>query len=567
MLNTSRSFSGIDKEPALLLTQARVIQHPGSPANDSVLLRGGRVIALGAEALARAAETRARSIRLDGATIMPGLIDTHPHLLHFAAEAEGVVQLNDAQDHPDILRRVAAAALAARPGSWVFTSPVGEPFYGRSASYRSLPERQLPDRYALDTVAPDVPVMIQAYAPAHPGVVVFNSAALASLDITEELPSDLGTVFAERGWNGDLTGRFYGEVQELYVGNPFWASVLERLPRASPDLASTTRRAVESAHRRGVTAIYEPHETSLEEVQIYRSLVDGGTRLRVSASPEFMHVELTDFESTFHEFGSQLRKAAQRNDDWIRVLGPSFSLHSDFAVPPRPTVSGGYAQGDPGTLAVRLRHFVAETAAAGLRGSVLSASTAQHDLLLETLAHTPGFRSPPSAPWIVQHFPVITPAQIAEFARLGIAGTTSPGFARGLPESMLKLDGSLGPQQEDLVPIGRFSAMGFPVAAGSDWGPRSPFAQIGLALAHAEEQSRHGSPAFSRAAALAMWTTLGSQVLAWPEVGSLAPGAYADAVILPEDPMSVSIEQLGRLEPLATLVDGEAMFDPHGLFA
>ena len=44
----------------------------------------------------------AREIDLDGATVLPGLIDTHPHLLHFggsdvlAADAEHVLEARPA---------------------------------------------------------------------------------------------------------------------------------------------------------------------------------------------------------------------------------------------------------------------------------------------------------------------------------------------------------------------------------------------------------------------------------------------------------------------------------------
>lgn len=551
----------------LLLTNGAVRVTPDAALTDAILLAEGRVAALGSPARAAAADTGARVVDLDGATVAPGLIDTHPHLLHFAAEADGVLSLADAADHAEILRRIGAAARSARPGEWVFTTPVGEPFYGVAASSRSLPERQLPDRAALDGVAREVPVMIQAYAPADPGVAVFNTAALTALGITEALPSDLGTVFAERGWDGTLTGRFYGEVQELYVDNPFWAELLTRIPRPSPELQNTTAAAIRAAHRRGITAIYEPHETTLAELAVFRALRQAGVRLRVAASPEYLDGASPDGIAALPAFVAAVADAARANDDWIRVLGPALSLHSAFSIPPRRLPSGGFAQGTPGTLPELLRTFTASVVAAGLRGSLLSASPSQHDLLVDVLQHTPGFASTPDAPWIVQHLPVVTPAQIQAFQGLGLAGTTSPGFARGLPEAMLGLSTSLGAERQDLLPLGRFVDAGFPVAAGSDWGPASPFAQMGLALAHAAAHHRDGAAPFSRADALAMWTTLGSRVLGWRELGRLTPGSSADLIVLPDDPLRIDPARLDTIAPLATLVGGAPVFDGGEVFS
>jgi predicted amidohydrolase YtcJ len=40
--------------------------------------------------------------------VLPGLIDTHPHLMHLGVLAEPLVDLNDAVDDTDIVTRVAA---------------------------------------------------------------------------------------------------------------------------------------------------------------------------------------------------------------------------------------------------------------------------------------------------------------------------------------------------------------------------------------------------------------------------------------------------------------------------
>jgi predicted amidohydrolase YtcJ len=75
-----------------------------------------------------------------GATILPGLVDTHPHLLHFGAFAEPLVDIADARSHDDIVTRIRVRAATTPPGEWIMTAPVGEPHYFIRRSWRDLAE-------------------------------------------------------------------------------------------------------------------------------------------------------------------------------------------------------------------------------------------------------------------------------------------------------------------------------------------------------------------------------------------------------------------------------------------
>ena len=53
---------------------------------DSILIQAGRVAAIGRHSdLLNLTDGATERWDLDGATVLPGLIDTHPHFLHFAA--------------------------------------------------------------------------------------------------------------------------------------------------------------------------------------------------------------------------------------------------------------------------------------------------------------------------------------------------------------------------------------------------------------------------------------------------------------------------------------------------
>jgi hypothetical protein len=125
----------------------------------AVAIDAGRIVAVGDEHSVRSRlASKAETVDLDGATVMPGLIDTHPHLMHFGALAEPLVDLADARSHQDIVDRIARWADNVSAGAWIMTTPVGEPHYFIRRSYRDLSEGELPDRSVLDRATPEHPV-------------------------------------------------------------------------------------------------------------------------------------------------------------------------------------------------------------------------------------------------------------------------------------------------------------------------------------------------------------------------------------------------------------------------
>ncbi len=73
----------------LVLANARVITCTGQDTiAESIAIRDGRVLAAGRAGAVRAqAGAGALVADLDGHAVIPGLIDTHPHLMHFGAIA------------------------------------------------------------------------------------------------------------------------------------------------------------------------------------------------------------------------------------------------------------------------------------------------------------------------------------------------------------------------------------------------------------------------------------------------------------------------------------------------
>ncbi len=94
-----------------------------TPPQEVLVVRDGRVAGVGdAGGMTRLAGQGARCVSVRGATIMPGLIDTHPHLLHFGAFTEPLVDLSDARDHDEIVARIRRRAAETPAGEWIMTT-------------------------------------------------------------------------------------------------------------------------------------------------------------------------------------------------------------------------------------------------------------------------------------------------------------------------------------------------------------------------------------------------------------------------------------------------------------
>lgn len=130
----------------VLLGGRIITMDPALPDASAVAVRGDRIVAVGSDAdiLAMCAEGTSR-VDLRGRTVIPGLIDSHTHLELTAYSRHHWTDVRN-QSVPEILQRVKDLTTTP-PGGWI----VLQGTFGQI----------LPDRDALDEVAPDHPVAVR----------------------------------------------------------------------------------------------------------------------------------------------------------------------------------------------------------------------------------------------------------------------------------------------------------------------------------------------------------------------------------------------------------------------
>lgn len=150
--------------------------HPDAAA---VAIRGGKIVYVGSDEGALALRgNRTRVIDLNGATVLPGLVDSHTHFIELGAKLESV-------DLTHVTTEAEAVALVAERARSV---PKGEWIYGAGWDEGAWANRY-PDKEQLSVAVPDHPVVLRSL---HGFAIWTNQSALDAGKITKDSPVPTG---------------------------------------------------------------------------------------------------------------------------------------------------------------------------------------------------------------------------------------------------------------------------------------------------------------------------------------------------------------------------------------
>jgi predicted amidohydrolase YtcJ len=202
---------GLESQP--LLIEARLLTMEAltsAPTPGAVACAEGRIVAVGTvDDCERALSVGYRRIVAPEATLIPGFIDAHVHVLAAAAaEAGSDISPQTVSTIPELLEVVREVALSVAPGAWVRA-------YGFEETM--LAEGRAPTRDELDAVSLDRPVrLLQRSGHAE----VFNSSGLALLGLDESVSEPRGAIFGRFLDDGRLNGMLVGMKDVIEAAMP-----------------------------------------------------------------------------------------------------------------------------------------------------------------------------------------------------------------------------------------------------------------------------------------------------------------------------------------------------------
>lgn len=544
LLSVSLSLLAATPAPAQdvhLLTAARI--HTMDLAQPTVTAMAwgddGRVLATGDAAVLAARYPRARRVDAGDATVIPGLIDAHGH----------VMNLGDALMSADLVGTRSVAEVVARLQAFAATLPPDAWLIGRGWDQNLWPGQQFPTAADLDTAFPDRAVWLER-VDNHAGWA--NSVALRAVD------RDLGGKWQPDGGrilrvDGVATGVFIDAAAQL---------VQERVPApGDAQRAEALQRALAAAAANGLTGVHDMG-TRRDDLALMRRFADDGRlTLRITAYADGDREALDDLctQGLYAHPGGRLSMRGVK-------------LYADGALGSRGAALLADYSDEPGNRGLLVTQPEAFTAAArkARRCGVQVAGHAIGDrgnrLVLDTYAAVLGDDAGSDHRWRIEHAQVVASDDIARFAPLRVIASMQPTHATSdMPWAEARVGAA---RLQGAYAWQRFRDAGVHLALGSDFPVESPDPRLGL-LAAVTRQDREGMPAggwlpaqrLTAAQALQGFTV--DAAFAGrdeAEVGQLVAGRRADFVVLDADPLAVPGQSLDDLVVRSTWVDGKAVF-------
>jgi predicted amidohydrolase YtcJ len=502
----------------------------------AVALTGGRIAAVGtdAEVLATAGPG-AEVTDLQGATVIPGLIDNHNHFVRGTQHWRSEVRLDGVTTRAEVLARLADRAAALRHGEWLLT--LGGWHTDQFNGDRS--DLSLGD---LDAVTGEHPAFIQAgYSHAF-----INTALLTALGDVPGLVRD---------HDGRPTGRVNGGIVSLNA-------IAARFPEPAGDGTDGVRAAAAYCNSIGLTSVYDPGGVGVTD-SAYEHVAALAARDSLT-----LRVLTTLGDATNARTPEQAREMADRvrrsrpfqGDSWYDRVAVGEIYYAPFhwddpAVPPDPR------EEDVAAADEILR------AAAECGWPVQTHSVTGQGLDLVLGAYERAGRHRPVRPlrWCITHAEGITPAQLERARRLGVTLQVRSMSVIGGQEHAVSAHGAGAVRR--MPPLRVIADSGLAWGLGTDGTKAAqinPFVTLWWAVTG---RSLGGDVAvdedlvLSREEALIAHTRSNAWLMFQEGyTGAIRPGLRADLVVLDRDYLTVPLDDIRDIRPVATLVDGKLVY-------
>jgi predicted amidohydrolase YtcJ len=515
---------------------------PSRPQAEAVAIRGGRIVHVGSEESVQpfiGDETRVED--LGGQTVLPGLHDSHTHLIWSGTELEDV-SLYEATTVEELQTAIAARA-AAKPD---------EPWIRGSGWDVSIFEGKL-DKSQIDQVVSDRPVYISA-VDAHSAWV--NSASLAAAGITASTPDPPGGRI-ERDAGGAPTGILRESAMALV------SDLMPPYSQAQVDDGLTKAQAEASSY--GITSIVEA-ATEPWMLEGFQRFADrGALAVRVHAAvtvdPAKGAGQVDDIVALRERYASGMVQVSAAK------LFLDGTIESRTAYMIEPYADG--TNGAPNFTAAALAEMVLASDDAGLQLHAHAIGDGAVRQMLDALDALVAARGAADRRPVLAHLEVIDEDDLPRFGTHGVHAAFSPLWA--YPDTYITelTVPVIGPARSEwLYPIAAVRQGGGVVVAGSDWSVSSmdPFDAMEVALTRQAPEGEPG-PALTPQHRVTLQDILEAYTIngarasfVEAELGSIAEGKRADLVVIDRDPFAIEAADLSEVQVLRTLLDGREVY-------
>ena len=516
------------------------------PVVEAMWIKDGRIERLGtADEVRAAVGSDAEVVDLEGATLMPGFIESHTHPLATALLGTAIDVSGFRHDsRAEVMKTLREATDGFLPQPWILAFG-WDPIMVRDLDPPTLAE--------LDELSPDKPFLIltqmmhEAFA---------NSAALRESGITRDTPDPPGASFG-RDANGDLTGA----VLELNAIN----YLLRALPAAPPALTELVLRwKLADYARGGITTIGVLGAVGRAEdpIGLFEALADDPhvpVRTVVYGLPG--QLDLDSKPKIDHDARFELRGVKFWMDGSPYTGGAAFAEPYEDTELTRERLH--LSPGHMGPLNYELEAFTEELRRfhrAGYHVAVHTQGERAVELVLDAAEQVLE-----EHPWEdhrhrLEHNALITTEQIQRAKALGFELSFFTDHIYFYGDRLAEI---VGGRVERYMPAGTAFREGHRATVHSD-NPMTPIGPLRVMQTSMLRTPRKGGEPIAPSEQLtldqalrAMTTNAAWQLGVEEHRGSLEPGKAADLVVLSRNPLETEPGELGGIQVLGTWVDGQ----------
>lgn len=509
---------------------------------EALAVRGGRVLAVGSNATIRPLLRGGEAVDLRGRTLIPGIIDAHAHFGSYGGTRLGIdCKAPGMESIGAIQAAVKDRAAALPPGTWI---------RGQGYNHTILAEKRHPNRFDLDAVAPDHPVLLTRTC-GH--IVAANSRALALAGITDSTPDMPGGRFDRAG------GRNLGVAYDAAQG-----PLLEVSGLGEQEMLQALRLANTDYLAAGITSVHNAGSMAGPELPAMQALHRlGGLDVRLYY---LVWVALgTDEGLKFLETGLQ----TGFGDDRLRLgafkvmtdgssSGPTAATREPYSSDPT-----GQDRGILYWTQEQLDVMISRAHRAGLQCTMHAVGDRAIEsgltALERALAAAPRADPRPR----IEHCG-LCPADLQErVVGIGVSPTMQPAFFWEFGDGYLQ---NYGPERVgSMFPAASLLRRGVHVCGSSD-SPVTDYRPLHGLQSALLRQTRSGQDCgqgerVTLTEGLRMYTANGAYAeFAEQWKGSLEPGKLADLVVLGEDLERVPAERIREVPVDLTMSGGKIVF-------
>ena len=513
-------------EPDLVLINGRV--YPDSKPNhtaEAIAILQGLVLSIGpTNDILRLKSTKTKSIDLKGRVVLPGLTDSHIHLLNYGMLLHNL-DFSNSKSVKDIQRKVSQTCASRTASDWIL---------GRGWDDEKLQEHRYPLKQDLDEVTSN-PVFLKRVC-GH--VAVANSTALRISDISSETPDpDGGTIMR----NPDGTPN--GVLKERAIG-----LVEKNIPESRNEISRALILASRKLAKLGLTSLHCIIGDAGEFSALQMLKREGKILQSIYAViPVTLLGQL-----------SSLGFATDCGDNEFRIGGVKLFLDGSMGAHTA-ALNEPYSD-EPSTSGMititkeELKELAAKSKDAGFQMCIHAIGDRAVNLAIETIKHNFGTEGTRRLRHRIEHVSLANTTAVKRMQKLGIIASVQPRFVL----SDTWAEARLGPKRiGHLYSFATMIETGIVLAAGSDCPVEdpNPFEGIWSAVARPGLEDDEG---LTVSQALVAYTS-GAAFASHSErtQGVLSPGMFADLVVVDRDPFEVSPESLRRTRVLKTFVRGK----------